>query len=109
MNGHVGPAPMRNRLLVLGFSLALGACAQEPVVEAGAVGNYLEAAAGSGASCMAVDTADTVPDRIDEDCDGKIDEDVDATRARCPRYVRIIEGTRGADTLRGTSGRDCIL
>jgi hypothetical protein len=58
---------------------------------------------------MPVDTADTVPDRIDEDCDGKIDENVDATKAKCPWGTRIIEGTRGNDTLRGTSGRDCIL
>jgi len=58
---------------------------------------------------MPVDTADTLPDGIDEDCDGKIDEDVDATRARCPKGTRIIEGTRGNDTLHGTSGRDCIL
>jgi hypothetical protein len=58
---------------------------------------------------MAVDSADTVPDGVDEDCDGKVDEDVDATRARCPRGMRVIEGTRGNDTLRGTAGRDCIL
>jgi hypothetical protein len=56
-----------------------------------------------------VDSKDTLPDRIDEDCDGKIDEDVDATRASCPRGMRIIEGTRGDDVIHGTSGRDCIL
>jgi hypothetical protein len=59
--------------------------------------------------CVPVDTKDTVPDRIDEDCDGRIDEDVDATRADCPRDMHVIEGTRGNDTLHGTSGRDCIL
>ncbi|HKU37568.1 MAG TPA: calcium-binding protein [Polyangiales bacterium] len=58
---------------------------------------------------MPLDSADTVPDHVDEDCDGVIDEDVDATRARCPRGYRIIEGTRGNDTLRGTWDRDCIL
>src|SRR3982751_3675947 len=108
MNGHVGSAPRRTRLLVLSF-LSLGACAQEGPVEPGALENNLIAAAGSPATCMAVDTADTMPDGIDEDCDGKIDENVDATRARCPRGTRIIEGTRGNDTLHGTSGRDCIL
>jgi hypothetical protein len=66
-------------------------------------------AAGSGAACTPVDSADTVPDRIDEDCDGRVDENVDATRARCPRGARVIVGTRGDDTLRGTSGRDCIF
>jgi hypothetical protein len=69
----------------------------------------LTGAAGSAAVCVPVDTKDTVPDHIDEDCDGRIDEDVDATRASCPRGMNIIEGTRGDDVIHGTSGRDCIL
>jgi hypothetical protein len=69
----------------------------------------LVGAAGATASCVPVDTIDSVPDHIDEDCDGRIDEDVDATRANCPFGTHIIEGTRNSDTLRGTSARDCIL
>jgi hypothetical protein len=63
----------------------------------------------AAAPCVPKDASDTLPDQIDEDCDGKIDEDADATRASCPWGTRIIEGTRGDDLLRGTRGRDCIL
>src|ERR1700741_5120423 len=104
--GHVGYAQARGRFLVLSL-LSFGACGDVPV-EPGALENNL-ITAGSKGTCTAVDTADTVPDGIDEDCDGKVDENVDATRARCPKGMRVIEGTRGDDTLHGTSGRDCIL
>jgi hypothetical protein len=104
--GHVGYAQARSRFLVLSF-LSVGACA-DASIEPGALENNL-ITAGSKATCMAVDTADTVPDGVDEDCDGKVDENVDATRARCPKGMRVIEGTRGNDTLHGTPGRDCIL
>lgn len=69
------------------------------------------ASAGSGGSagCVPRDTQDTVPDRVDEDCDGRIDENVEGSRANCPSGTRVIEGTRGNDVLKGTSGRDCIL
>jgi hypothetical protein len=104
--GHVGYAYARSRVLVLSF-LSFGACADTSMEPQALENNLLTA--GSKATCMAVDTADTVPDGVDEDCDGKVDENVDATRARCPKGMRVIEGTRGNDTLRGTSGRDCIL
>jgi hypothetical protein len=106
MMSHVGYAQSRSRILVLGF-LSFGACADGSLEPAALENNLITA--GSRATCMAVDTADTVPDGVDEDCDGKVDENVDATRARCPRGMRVIEGTRGNDTLHGTSGRDCIL
>src|SRR5262245_2295772 len=107
MKGHVGYAHPCGRLIALG--LFLSACA-DASIEPEALENSLFArGCRGGATCKAVDTADTVPDGFDEDCDGKIDEDVDATRARCPRGARVIEGTRGNDTLRGTPGRDCIL
>lgn len=104
--GHIGSAHARSRFLVLSF-LSVSACS-DASIDPGVLGNNL-LTAGSAATCMAVDTADTVPDGVDEDCDGKVDENVDATRARCPKGMRVIEGTRGNDTLRGTSGRDCIL
>jgi hypothetical protein len=88
---------------------ALAACNADRASDLALTRNGLTGAAGSAAACVAVDTKDTLPDRIDEDCDGRIDEDVDATRASCPRGMRIIEGTRGDDVIHGTSGRDCIL
>jgi hypothetical protein len=107
MMSHVGFAQSRGRFVVVLSFLSFGACADSSIEPTALEQNLVTA--GSAATCMAVDSADTVPDGIDEDCDGKVDENVDATRARCPKGMRVIEGTRGNDTLRGTSGRDCIL
>ena len=94
--------------VVLCLSL-FAACESEQAAELGVAEGSLSAAAGSNAACVRVDTIDSLPDRIDEDCDGRIDEDADAKRSDCPRGVHVIEGTRGNDVLHGTSGRDCIL
>jgi hypothetical protein len=85
--------------------------AEQALLQA-AAGNLAAGAAAPGSAavgCVPVDTHDSLPDRIDEDCDGRIDEDVDATKASCPFGFHIVEGTRGDDVLVGTPGRDCIL
>ena len=91
------------------LSLMCGACAAQTSDDLGVSESALRRPSPCPSDCVPVDSADTVPDRIDEDCDGEIDEDVEASRANCPRGVRVIEGTRGDDVLHGTHGRDCIL
>src|SRR4051812_10909208 len=61
------------------------------------------------ALCAQVDSIDSMPDGKDEDCDGKIDEDVDYRTKNCPVGSHIIQGTRGNDVINGTSKADCIL
>jgi hypothetical protein len=63
----------------------------------------------AGATCIPLDTVDSLPDGVDEDCDGEVDEDVDFRPSSCPAGSNVIEGTRGNDVLNGTSGADCIL
>jgi hypothetical protein len=64
---------------------------------------------GSKLLCKILDKLDSLPDGIDEDCDGAIDEDADFNKKMCPPGTNIILGTAGDDMLQGTNKADCIL
>jgi RTX calcium-binding nonapeptide repeat (4 copies) len=93
------------------LSRALGTCVFFSVLLAlaGCMASPEEIGSSENALCSPVDTIDSVPDGKDEDCDGKVDEDVDYRKINCPLGTKIIQGTRGNDTITGTSGADCIL
>ncbi len=99
------------RLQLAGAALCalVGACADQSGRPLSASENDLIGRAGGGATCIKVSSIDSLPDLIDEDCDGKVDEDADYDRGDCPPLSHIIEGTAGDDVLKGTTGRDCIL
>jgi len=74
-----------------------------------ACGESGDLSSSENALCAQVDSIDSMPDGLDEDCDGKIDEDVDYRPKNCPVGSKIIQGTRGNDVINGTSKADCIL
>ena len=59
--------------------------------------------------CVQRDAIDSVPDGVDEDCDGRVDENVTHRPSDCPAGYAVIQGTKGNDVLVGTNGADCIL
>src|SRR5688572_12976800 len=72
------------------------------------VGGQPNPGGSGGSQCVRRAAVDSLPDGVDEDCDGRVDEECDYRPSDCPRGYRLIEGTSGNDVLQGTSGADCI-
>src|SRR4051794_28607205 len=54
-----------------------------------------------GSACVRKAAIDSLPDGVDEDCDGRVDEECDFRPSDCPPGYRVIEGTSGNDVLQG--------
>jgi hypothetical protein len=90
--------------------LALAACSAEiPAPESTPVGPATNALSAGTTTCVPLDTLDTVPDGVDDNCDGVVNSGTFPNHVSCPYGSHIILGTNGDDVLHGTSGRDCIF
>src|SRR5262245_54197716 len=108
-----GPGRWQFGLGLSMVTVAVLGCAGDAQPEGLSVEQAALGAAGSGSggggTCRPRDTADTTCDAVDDDCDGRLDEDCDFGPLQCPAGTRVLAGTRGDDMLVGTQGRDCIL